>query len=100
MVRHTHAHRHLAKTKKLSGFDKFIYVFALTTPLFELPQFISIISARSAENVSIITWGYLAVSSLAWLIYGIHKKMKPLIISYVLYVIVEFSVVAAILVFM
>ena len=99
MVRHAHAHKHIAVKQKRSAFDNFIYVFAFTTPLFELSQLISIIAAKSAENVSLITWGYLAISSLAWLIYGIHKKMKPLIVSYVLYVIVEFSIMIAIIVY-
>lgn len=99
MVRHAHAHKHIATSQKRSSFDNFIYVFAFTTPLFEIPQLVSIILAKSAENVSLITWGYLAVSSLAWLIYGIHKKMTPLIVSYVLYVLVEFSIVITILLF-
>jgi uncharacterized protein with PQ loop repeat len=99
MVRHAQAHKHITKKQKRSAFDNFIYVFAFTTPLFELPQLISIISARSAENVSLITWGYLAISSLAWLIYGIKKKMRPLIVSYILYVIVEFSIAISILIF-
>lgn len=97
MVRHAHAHRHLLKNKKRSKFDNFIYIFAFTTPLFEIPQLVSIVAARSAENVSLVTWAYLAISSLAWLIYGINKRMKPLIVSYILYVVVEFSVVASIL---
>lgn len=96
MVRHAHAHRHLMNKKNRSKFDTFIYIFAFTTPLFEIPQFISIVNAHSAANVSLITWSYLAISSLAWLIYGIHKKMRPLIVSYILYVVVEFSIVASI----
>lgn len=99
MVRHAHIHRHLAKKQKRTAFDNFIYIFAFTTPLFEIPQLISIISAKSAENVSLITWSYLAISSLAWLIYGINKKMKPLIVSYILYVVVEFSITISIIVF-
>jgi uncharacterized protein with PQ loop repeat len=97
MVRHAQVHKHLHKNKKRSKFENFIYVFAFTTPLFEIPQLVSIISAKCAENVSLITWAYLAISSFAWLIYGIKKRMKPLIVSYILYVIVEFSVVGSII---
>jgi uncharacterized protein with PQ loop repeat len=97
MVRHAQAHKHLHKNKQRTKFEDFIYVFAFTTPLFEIPQFVSILEARSAENVSLITWAYLAISSFAWLVYGIKKRMRPLIVSYVLYVIVEFSVVGSIL---
>jgi uncharacterized protein with PQ loop repeat len=84
MVRHAYAHKQLHKKhKKRSNFENFIYIFAFTTPLFEIPQIITIFSAHSAENVSLITWSYLAISSLAWLIYGIIKKMKPLIVCVV-----------------
>jgi uncharacterized protein with PQ loop repeat len=99
MVRHAHLHKHLAKKQQRTAIDNFIYIFAFSTPFFEIPQLVSIITARNAENVSLITWSYLAVSSLAWLIYGINKKMKPLIVSYVLYVIVEFSITISILLY-
>ena len=99
MTRHSHARVHAIEASQKTKYENFIYIFAFTTPLFEIPQLIDILVAQSAENVSLITWGYLAVSSLAWLIYGIMKKMKPLIISYILYVVVEFSLVAAIVMF-
>lgn len=99
MVRHAHAHKHIANKRHRSKIDNFIYIFAFTTPLFEIPQLLNILASQSAENVSLITWGYLAISSLAWLIYGIVKKMRPLIVSYILYVLVEFSIMIAILIY-
>jgi len=78
-------------------FDKVIYFFAFTTPLFELPQLYSILSARSSNHVSLVTWSYLALSSMVWLLYGIHKKIKPLIASYILYSAVELAVAVSIL---
>lgn len=77
--------------------DKLIYFFAFTTPLFEIPQFYTIVHSKSAQHVSLITWAYLAFASVAWLIYGIVKKEKPLIASYVLYTIVETAIVIAII---
>jgi uncharacterized protein with PQ loop repeat len=77
--------------------DNFIYFFAFTTPLFEIPQFYEILHSKSAEHVSLITWTYLAIASAAWLLYGIVKKIKPLIASYVLYTIVETAIVIAII---
>jgi uncharacterized protein with PQ loop repeat len=76
--------------------DNFIYFFAFTTPLFEIPQFYAIVHSRSAEHVSLITWAYLALASAAWLIYGIVKRIKPLIASYILYTAVETGIVIAI----
>jgi uncharacterized protein with PQ loop repeat len=86
-----------ARIKSYLKSENIIYIFAFTTPFFEIPQLVSIVTAKSAEHVSLVTWSYLAISSFAWLIYGISKKMKPLIVSYILYTIVEFSVVLSIL---
>lgn len=82
---------------KHDAFDKIIYAFAFTTPLFELPQLYAIVQAGNSQHVSVITWGYLALSSIVWLLYGIHKKMKPLIASYILYSAVELAVTISIL---
>jgi uncharacterized protein with PQ loop repeat len=87
------------KIKKYLKPENIIYVFAFTTPFFEIPQLINIVVAKSAEHVSLVTWVYLAISSFAWLLYGIKKKIKPLIVSYILYTLAEFSVVIAILLF-
>ena len=99
MVRHGHGHKHIKNKKTRSKFDNFIYIFAFTTPFFELLQLITIIEHHSADNVNLTTWVYLSISSTAWLIYGIRTKTKPLIVSYILYVLVETSVVVSILVF-
>jgi uncharacterized protein with PQ loop repeat len=100
MVRHARSHKHIAKKQKpRSKFENFIYIFAFTTPFFELLQLVTILEHRSADNVNLTTWVYLAISSTAWLIYGIKTGTKPLIVSYVLYVLVEVSVVISILVF-
>ncbi|MGH7156815.1 MAG: SemiSWEET family transporter [Candidatus Saccharimonadales bacterium] len=74
-----------------------IYFFAFTTPLFELPQLYNIVHSKSSGHVSLITWAYLALSSLAWLIYGLIKRVKPLVVSYILYTAVETSIVVSIL---
>lgn len=82
---------------KKNAFDRLIYFFAFTTPLFELPQLYTIYTAKSSAHVSIVTWSYLAISSMVWLAYGLHKKIKPLIASYVLYSTVELAIAVSIL---
>ena len=77
--------------------DKIIYFFALSAPIFELPQFFTIMTSHSAKNVSLLTWAYFTVSSLAWLIYAISNKLKALTISYSLFTLFECLVVIGIL---
>lgn len=85
------------KIDRKDAFDSLIYFFAFTTPLFELPQLYSIYTAKSSAHVSLITWSYLAVSSMVWLAYGLRKKIKPLIASYILYSTVELAVAVSII---
>jgi uncharacterized protein with PQ loop repeat len=88
---------HVHKRKQKSTFDYLIYFFVFTTPLFELPQAYLIYSNQDAQDVSIFTWAYFAVSSVAWITYGIRKRIKPIIFAYSLYLIIETSIVIGIL---
>lgn len=74
-----------------------IYFFAFAAPIFELPQLFAIYSARSAKNVSMITWGFFALASFAWLAYAIRHKLRPVIVSYSLFFVIELMTFLAIL---
>ncbi len=93
-----HTLKKQAKTKKTT-LDYVLYFFAFTTPLFELTQAYIIYSRQNAADVSLPTWGYFAVSSIAWLWYGIHHKIWPLIFAYSLYLIIEATIVVGILIY-
>lgn len=84
---------HLEKT----FYDTVIYFFAFTTPLFELPQAYIIYSHQSANDVSTATWVYFSVASLVFLTYSVKRKIKPLIIAYSLYLLIEIIIVAGII---
>lgn len=99
MVRHGHAHRHLHQKKKHDRWDYLLYVFMAATPLFELPQAWSIYSTKSAEDVSLLTWAFFAVSNLAWITYAIRNKLRPLIFIYSLYLVIEVGIVIGILIY-
>lgn len=97
MPRHQPAHPKVKKTKKqVDQIDKFVYIFAFGAPFFEIPQLYTIFSQQSAENVSLVTWGFFTISSLAWLIYSIHHGLRPMIISYSLFLAVELLIVIGI----
>ncbi len=87
------------KTKNQSDslMEVVLYFFVFTTPLFEIPQAILIYTNKSADGVSLLTWGYFAVSSVVWLIYGLREKLKPIIFAYSSYLVIELIIVAGIL---
>lgn len=90
---------HIKKTKKKqkTPLDYVLYFFVFTTPLFELPQAYIIYSSKNAEDVSVLTWAYFAISSVAWVIYGFRQRIKPIMFAYTLYLIIETSIVIGII---
>jgi len=93
-----HVHKHKKKTGQKNDFlDILLYFFVFTTPLFEIPQAVLIYENKSADGVSVITWFYFAVSSVVWLIYGLRKKLLPVILAYSFYLIIESIIVIGIL---
>lgn len=90
-------HHLINKKRKKEFFDYLLYFFVFTTPLFELPQAIEIYTHHSAHNVSILTWSYFLLSNIAWLTYGVRKHLKPIILTYTLYSIVEILIIVGII---
>ncbi|HVI69582.1 MAG TPA: hypothetical protein VM581_03930 [Magnetospirillaceae bacterium] len=90
---------HINKKKKIKKepLDYILYFFAFTTPLFELPQAYLICSRQNAADVSLLTWAYFAISSVAWLCYGVHENIRPIIFAYSLYCVIEVIIVAGII---
>ena len=98
MVQHHHV-RHYKKKKDKEPFDYVVYFFMIATPLFELPQAYAIHSTKDAANVSPYTWGFFFIASMVWLTYAIRNKLRPLIIMYSMYLVVEASIVAGIIMY-
>jgi len=65
--------------------------------MFELVQAWHIYSNKQAGDVSLATWGFFCVSSIAWLIYAIRNKLFPMIVAYSLYIFAESMVVLGVL---
>jgi uncharacterized protein with PQ loop repeat len=99
MVRHAAAHKHLHKKQPKTTFDYILYFFMIATPLFEIPQAISIYTTHSAENVSLSTWAFFFISGLAWAAYAIRNKLMPLLVTYCMYIVIEGVIVAGILIY-
>lgn len=68
---------------------KVAYIVALVGPLSSVPQIYEIWTERNAAGVSFLTWMLFLFTSLVWLLYGISKRDRPLIISNALWVVGE-----------
>jgi uncharacterized protein with PQ loop repeat len=99
MVRHGHAHHHLHRKRRRDLFDYLLYFFMVATPLFELSQAWDIYSNKSAADVSLPTWAFFAVSNLAWSAYAVRNKLRPLIVTYSLYLVIEVTIVIGIVLY-
>ena len=60
-------------------YNKFIYIIVVIAPLINLPQLFKIWIYKNASGVSFISWVGFSLLSVAWLIYGIINKQKPII---------------------
>jgi uncharacterized protein with PQ loop repeat len=92
-----HSHHRRQNGKKKEAFDYLVYFFMIATPLFEIPQAYAIWSNKSAESVSVFTWVFFFFASMVWLTYAIKHKLKPLIVMYSMYLLVEATIVLGII---
>lgn len=88
--------RSFLKRGRRDSFTFILYFFTVATPLFEIPQAVTIYSNHSAKDVSFLTWSFFIIDNLVWMAYGYRKKMKPLVITSILYLIIEIVVVIGI----
>ncbi|MDO8591358.1 MAG: SemiSWEET family transporter [bacterium] len=84
------------KTTK-NYFEKFMLVFATIEPLATIPQIYQIWFSEDSSGVSLATWIFYTITSCIWLVYGIMRKDKPIIVSGVLWTSTQAVVVIGIL---
>jgi uncharacterized protein with PQ loop repeat len=85
--------------KWINLLDKFLLIIAGIAPFSVLPQIIKIVSEKSAEGVSLITWVFFALIAVPWIVYGVVHKEKPIIVGYLLWFAMDLTVIIAVLVF-
>lgn len=73
--------------------DKLTFIVGIIGPFTVLPQTYSIFSSHSATGVSLTTWTLIFVVTFPWILYGIAHKEKSIIISFILWEIVNLSVI-------
>ncbi|MFH0891040.1 MAG: SemiSWEET family transporter [Candidatus Liptonbacteria bacterium] len=68
-------------------------------PLTALPQLRSIIVNGTSAGVSLWTWLLLFITSLIWTAYGLTHREKLIIISSILWLVLEVAIVFAIIIY-
>lgn len=90
------AEAELEKKLHLIWLDRLALTAGMIGPLSAIPQLYLIISTRSAQGVSMITWVWAFVSSFIWLIYGLVHREKAIVIPGLLWLVLEVAIVLAI----
>ena len=85
---------HAHKSKWAFLLDKMIYAVAVLGPLATIPQIWDLYTSKHADGVSPLTWAVFTLFSFPWLFYGLVHKENALVISSILWIVLDAIVVA------
>jgi uncharacterized protein with PQ loop repeat len=90
-------HQHLEVYPHPDKFKNFVdraaLVVGFAAPLSTLPQVLQIYINHDASSISILTWSLYIFFGSFWLTYGILHKAKPIIVAYIMWTLVNSSVI-------
>ncbi len=64
--------------------DSVMSVVAVISPLAIIPQIVQIYQTKDVEGISLVTWMFSVLTSIIWVVYGLHHKDKPIIFNSVM----------------
>lgn len=104
MRQHAHGlqHFHSRKPKHkrhANKFSKFIYAVVFIDIAMTLPQVLQIWLEKDASGVSAISWGAYTFTSGFWLAYAVIHKIRPMIISAILWIVVQIFIVIGVFIY-
>ncbi len=76
--------------------DKFLIIVATVGPLTTFPQIWKIFSQQNAAGLSLFSWLSWALLNIPWILYGLVHKDKPIITAYILWFLMNLTVVIGI----
>ncbi len=79
--------------------DKLIYAAGIIGPLTIIPQLIKVWFEKNASGVSIISWIAFLIGACFWLVYGIMHKEKPIIFTYLIWIIFQAFLILGIILY-
>ena len=87
------------KVKRDTLIDHLALIAGIVSPAATLPQIYLTYSTASSAGVSFFMWTAYNVVSVILLLYGIKHKLKPIIISQALWLVVQTPMMIAVFVF-
>ncbi len=88
----TAAARKQRKTSYTKFLDKLTFVVGAVGPFTVLPQILTIYGTKSATGVSATTWALIFVVTFPWILYGLAHKEKNIIVSFILWEVMNATV--------
>ncbi len=79
--------------------DKIMMGVALIGPLATIPQVYPVFMTQDTKGLSLVTWTVWVLLSCVWLVYGLLHKEMPIVLSNIIYIILQGAVVVAILLY-
>ena len=73
--------------------DKIIYPIGILGPILTIPQLLEVWISKNGSGISIFTWTSWILTAIFWLAYGIIHKEKPIIFSYIGWILIDLGVV-------
>jgi uncharacterized protein with PQ loop repeat len=86
-------------TTSKTRFDRALYAFSIITIVMTIPQVLSVWMHRSAEGVSIITWGTYLVSACVWLAHGLERRDPTIYRACIAWIVLDAAIVVGALVY-
>lgn len=95
------SHKPLKKPMSLERkvINRLIIPVAAIQPLGTIPQIITVFSHRDGRSLSISSWTIYIVFDLFWLWYGLSEKQKAIIVSAVMFTLLEGAVLVGALLY-
>jgi len=103
-LRHIHKRKHPKLLKyphpdpKIRFLDNTVLIFSAALPLMSLPQAYTIWILKNTEGVSLMTWLAFTVLAIPFIFYGFVHKVKPMIVTNILWVLISASILIGLLV--
>lgn len=92
-------HKHISKKRQVTYVDRLMNAAAIIHPLTAIPQVYSIYSSHNVSGVSLWSWLGFMTLGLIFLAYGIVHRIRPFIVTQLLWFIVDFLVVIGIIIY-
>ncbi len=102
-LRHKYERKQGLKKQRRSQYivflDKLTFIVGIIGPFTVLPQIYSIFTTKSATGVSLVTWSLIFIVTFPWILYGMAHKEKNIIVSFILWEVVNLAVVVGVLLY-